>query len=207
MDILNEEGEPVGVNEEGFLVIKNPWPAMLRTLYKDPERYVQQYWSKYPGVYLTGDSARRDEDGYYWIIGRTDDVIKVSGYRLGTAEIESALVAHEAVAEAAVVGFPHPIKGQGIYAYVLLTADYSTADHDELQGALKEQVRHMIGGFAAPDVVHIASGLPKTRSGKIMRRILRKIAASEYAGLGDLTTLAEPEVVERLIEEHKATLD
>ena len=149
---------------------------------------------------------RRDEDGYYWITGRIDDVLNVSGHRLGTAEIESALVAHEAVAEAAVVGFPHPIKGQGIYAYVLVTSDYASADREQLQGALKEQVRHMIGAFAAPDVIHIASGLPKTRSGKIMRRILRKIAGSEYEGLGDLTTLAEPEVVDRLIEEHKTGL-
>jgi acetyl-CoA synthetase len=130
-------------------------------------------------------------------------VLNVSGHRLGTAEIESALVAHEAVAEAAVVGFPHPIKGQGIYAYVSVTSEYAANDKEQVAGALKEQVRHVIGAFAAPDVVHIASGLPKTRSGKIMRRILRKIAASEYEGLGDLTTLAEPEVVERLIQEHK----
>jgi acetyl-CoA synthetase len=147
--------------------------------------------------------VRRDEDGYYWITGRIDDVLNVSGHRLGTAEVESALVAHEAVAEAAVVGFPHPIKGQGIYAYVSLTAEYAAKDKEQVAGALKEQVRHVIGSFAAPDVIHVASGLPKTRSGKIMRRILRKIAASEYDGLGDVTTLAEPEVVERLIEEHK----
>src|SRR6185295_8604673 len=141
---------------------------------------------------------------YYWITGRIDDVLNVSGHRLGTAEIESALVAHEAVAEAAVVGFPHPIKGQGIYAYVTLTADYPAHDKEQVAGSLKEQVRQVIGSFAAPDVIHVAPGLPKTRSGKIMRRILRKIAASEYEGLGDLTTLAEPEVVERLIEEHKS---
>jgi acetyl-CoA synthetase len=204
--ILDDHGNPVPDGEEGFLVLERPWPAMMTTIFKDPERYVKQYWSKYPGRYMAGDSAKRDKDGYFWVIGRTDDVIKVSGYRLGTAEIESALVAHEAVAEAAVVGFPHPIKGQGIYAYVLLTADYAGNDRDQIMGALKEQVRHAIGSFAAPDVVHIASGLPKTRSGKIMRRILRKIAASEYDGLGDLTTLAEPDVVDRLIQEHKTGL-
>jgi acetyl-CoA synthetase len=156
-----------------------------------------------PGLLLHRRRLPRDEDGYYWITGRIDDVLNVSGHRLGTAEVESALVAHEAVAEAAVVGFPHPIKGQGIYAYVLLDRGTTAERRVELAGALKEQVRHAIGAFAAPDVIHIAPGLPKTRSGKIMRRILRKIASSEYEGLGDLTTLAEPEVVERLIEEHK----
>jgi acetyl-CoA synthetase len=148
--------------------------------------------------------VRRDEDGYYWITGRIDDVLNVSGHRLGTAEVESALVAHDAVAEAAVVGCPHPIKGQGIYAYVSLTPEYQGQDPEQVKGALKEQVRHVIGAFAAPDVIHVASGLPKTRSGKIMRRILRKIAASEYDGLGDVSTLAEPEVVERLVAEHRA---
>src|SRR5262249_54044166 len=144
------------------------------------------------------------EDGYYWITGRIDDVLNVSGHRLGTAEVESALVAHEAVAEAAVVGYPHSIKGQGIYAYVLLASGY--ANSEQLIGALKEKVRQMIGGFAMPDVIHVAPGLPKTRSGKIMRRILRKIAASEYEGMGDITTLAEPEVVEKLIQQHKAAV-
>jgi acetyl-CoA synthetase len=144
----------------------------------------------------------RDDDGYYWITGRIDDVINVSGHRLGTAEVESALVAHDAVAEAAVVGYPHDIKGQGIYAYVVLASGAKAAD-ENIVGSLKEQVRHVIGAFAAPDVIHIAAGLPKTRSGKIMRRILRKIAASEYEGLGDVSTLADPEVVEKLVEEHK----
>ena len=187
MDILNEEGEPVGVNEEGFLVIKNPWPAMLRTLYKDPERYVQQYWSKYPGVYLTGDSARRDEDGYYWIIGRTDDVIKVSGYRLGTAEIESALVSHPAVAEAAAIGLPHDIRGNIIQAYVILKAGQEK--HDNLVEELRNHVSHEIGPFAKPEAIEIVESLPKTRSGKIMRRVLKARAL----GLdpGNLATLEE----------------
>ena len=187
----------------GALCLATPWPGQARTVWGDHQRFKETYFSQFPGYYFTGDGCRRDEDGYYWITGRIDDVLNVSGHRLGTAEIESALVAHEAVAEAAVVGFPHAIKGQGIYAYVLLTAEHAKGDKAQLQGALKEQVRHAIGAFAAPDVIHIAPGLPKTRSGKIMRRILRKIASSEYEGLGDLTTLAEPEVVERLIEEHK----
>ena len=174
-----------------------------RTVWGDHQRFKDTYFKQYRGPYFTGDGCRRDEDGYYWITGRIDDVLNVSGHRLGTAEVESALVAHEAVAEAAVVGFPHPIKGQGIYAYVIVASDFSGARGSELQGALKEQVRHVIGGFAAPDVVHITAGLPKTRSGKIMRRILRKIAAGEYDGLGDVTTLAEPDVVERLIGQHR----
>ena len=149
-------------------------------------------------------ASRRDEDGYYWITGRVDDVLNVSGHRMGTAEVESCPgTAHGSVAEAAVVGCPHPIKGQGIYAYVSLTTEYTGQDPEQVKGALKEQVRHAIGAFAAPDVIHVASGLPKTRSGKIMRRILRKIAASEYDGLGDVSTLAEPDVVERLVQEHK----
>jgi acetyl-CoA synthetase len=187
MDILNEEGEPVGANEEGFLVIKNPWPAMLRTLYKDPERYVQQYWSKYPGVYLTGDSARRDEDGYYWIIGRTDDVIKVSGYRLGTAEIESALVSHPAVAEAAAIGLPHDVRGNIIQAYVILKAGQQK--HENLVEELRNHVSHEIGPFAKPEAIEIVESLPKTRSGKIMRRVLKARAL----GLdpGNLATLEE----------------
>jgi acetyl-CoA synthetase len=187
MDILNEEGQPVAANEEGFLVIKNPWPAMLRTLYNDPERYVQQYWSKYPGVYLTGDSARRDEDGYYWIIGRTDDVIKVSGYRLGTAEIESALVSHHAVAEAAAIGLPHDVRGNIIHAYVILKAGQQI--HDNLVEDLRNHVSHEIGPFAKPEAIEIVDSLPKTRSGKIMRRVLKARAL----GLdpGNLATLEE----------------
>ncbi len=193
-----------GNGVSGALCLASPWPGQARTVWGDHHRFKQTYFSQYPGYYFTGDGARRDEDGYYWITGRIDDVLNVSGHRLGTAEIESALVAHEAVAEAAVVGFPHPIKGEGIYAYVLLNSGFENGDSEELVGALKQQVRHAIGAFAAPDVIHIASGLPKTRSGKIMRRILRKVASSEYEGLGDLTTLAEPGVVDHLIEEHQS---
>jgi acetyl-CoA synthetase len=195
-----------GNGVSGALCLASPWPGQARTVWGDHQRFKQTYFSQFPGYYFTGDGCRRDEDGYYWITGRIDDVLNVSGHRLGTAEVESALVAHEAVAEAAVVGFPHPIKGEGIYAYVLLNEGYDNHDREELMGALKQQVRHAIGAFAAPDIIHIASGLPKTRSGKIMRRILRKVAASEYEGLGDLTTLAEPAVVNRLIEEHKSGL-
>jgi acetyl-CoA synthetase len=192
-----------GNGVSGALCLATPWPGQARTVWGDHQRFRDTYFSQYKGYYFTGDGCRRDEDGYYWITGRIDDVLNVAGHRLGTAEVESALVAHDAVAEAAVVGYPHPIKGQGIYAYVSITADYRQKDPAQLQGALKEQVRHVIGGFAQPDVVHIAAGLPKTRSGKIMRRILRKIASGEYDGMGDITTLAEPEVVERLIAEHK----
>ena len=192
-----------GNGVSGALCLGSAWPGQARTVYGDHHRFKETYFTQYPGYYFTGDGVRRDEDGYYWITGRIDDVLNVSGHRLGTAEIESALVAHEAVAEAAVVGYPHPIKGTGIYAYVSVAADYEGNDREQLEGALKQQVRHVIGGFAAPDVVHIASGLPKTRSGKIMRRILRKIASSDYQGLGDTTTLADPDVVDRLIEEHR----
>ncbi len=199
-----QDGKPLeGNGVSGALCLASPWPGQARTVWGDHQRFKQTYFSTYPGYYFTGDGVRRDEDGYYWITGRIDDVLNVAGHRLGTAEIESALVAHEAVAEAAVVGYPHAIKGQGIYAYVIVTADSAGQDRDQLQGALKEQVRHAIGSFTAPDIVHIAAGLPKTRSGKIMRRILRQIAAGEYEGLGDLTTLAEPEVVERLVQEHQ----
>jgi acetyl-CoA synthetase len=195
-----------GNGVSGALCLASPWPGQARTVWGDHRRFKQTYFSQYPGYYFTGDGCRRDEDGYYWITGRIDDVLNVSGHRLGTAEIESALVAHEAVAEAAVVGYPHSIKGEGIYAYVLLNTGFEQSDKEQLIGALKQQVRAAIGAFAAPDVIHIASGLPKTRSGKIMRRILRKVAASEYEGLGDLTTLAEPAVVDNLIEEHKQEL-
>ena len=203
-----EKGTVLEGNEvSGALCLATPWPGQARTVYGDHERFKSTYFTQYPGYYFTGDGCTRDKDGYYWITGRIDDVLNVSGHRLGTAEVESALVAHEAVAEAAVVGYPHSIKGQGIYAYVILNNDYSGATGAELQGALKEQVRTAIGGFAAPDIIHIAPGLPKTRSGKIMRRILRKIAASEYTGLGDVTTLAEPEVVDKLIEQHQGRVD
>jgi acetyl-CoA synthetase len=191
-----------GNGVSGALCLGTPWPGQARTVWGDHQRFKETYFKQYRGLYFTGDGCRRDEDGYYWITGRIDDVLNVAGHRLGTAEVESALVAHDAVAEAAVVGFPHPIKGQGIYAYVIVASDYNRGQGSELQGALKEQVRHAIGPFATPDVIHIAPGLPKTRSGKIMRRILRKIAAGEYDGMGDVTTLAEPEVVEKLIAQH-----
>jgi acetyl-CoA synthetase len=195
-----------GNGVSGALCLASAWPGQARTVWGDHQRFKETYFTAFKGYYFTGDGCRRDEDGFYWITGRIDDVLNVSGHRLGTAEVESALVAHDAVAEAAVVGCPHPIKGQGIYAYVVLTSEYARQNPEQIQGALKEQVRHAIGGFATPDVIHIAGGLPKTRSGKIMRRILRKIASSEYTGLGDVTTLADPEVVDRLIEEHKQSV-
>jgi len=199
-----EKGEVLeGNGVSGALCMATPWPGQARTVWGDHHRFKETYFTQYPGFYFTGDGCTRDEDGYYWITGRIDDVLNVSGHRLGTAEIESALVAHEAVAEAAVVGFPHEIKGTGIYAYVVLSPENGEEEFDAVAGALKEQVRHVIGRFAAPDVIHVAHGLPKTRSGKIMRRILRKIAGGEYGGLGDTSTLADPEVVERLIEEHR----
>jgi len=187
MDILDENGTPVKANEEGFLVIKTPWPAMVRTLYNDPDRYVQQYWSKFPGYYLTGDSARRDEDGYYWIIGRVDDVIKVSGYRLGTAEIESALVSHHMVAEAAAIGLPHDVKGNAIYTYVILKAGFEKSE--KLAEELRQHVGHEVGPIAKPESIEFVDSLPKTRSGKIMRRVLK----AKALGLdpGNISTLEE----------------
>ena len=193
-----ESGKELEGAAEGVLCIKKPWPSMLRTVYGDHDRYESVYFQAYKGYYFTGDGCRRDKDGYIWITGRVDDVINVSGHRIGTAEVESALVLHEQCAEAAVVGYEHPIKGQGIYAYVTLN------DGAEFTDALKKElvmlVRTTIGAFAAPDVIHWAPGLPKTRSGKIMRRILRKIAANEEDQLGDVTTLADPAVVAKLIE-------
>lgn len=186
-DIVNENGIPVADGEEGYLVLKKPWPAMLRTIYKDNERYISQYWSKFPGVYFTGDSARRDKDGFYWIIGRVDDVIKVSGYRLGTAEIESALVSHPAVAEAAAIGLPHEVKGHAIHAYVILKAGHEVTDG--LVDELKAHVGHEIGPIAKPEKITIVSQLPKTRSGKIMRRVLK--ARAQGLPEGDLSTLEE----------------
>jgi acetyl-CoA synthetase len=199
-----ENGKPLDGNDvSGALCLSAPWPGQSRTVWGDHQRFRDTYFTTYKGYYFTGDGCRRDEDGYYWITGRIDDVLNVSGHRLGTAEVESALVAHEGVAEAAVVGYPHDIKGTGIYAYVVLSSDFGEGDDQHIEGALREQVRHAIGSFAAPDVIHAAKGLPKTRSGKIMRRILRKIASSEYEGLGDTSTLAEPQVVDDLIEEHR----
>jgi acetyl-CoA synthetase len=188
------------------LCLASPWPGLARTVWGDHRRFKQAYFSQYPGCYFTGDGCRRDEDGYYWITERIDDVLNVSGHRFGTAEIESALVAHEAVAEAAVVGFPHPIRVEGIYAYVLLNFGCENNNEDELTGALKQQVRNAIGAFAVPDVIHIVSGSPKTRSGKIMRRILRKVASSDRGSLGDLRTFAEPSIVPSLIEDYKSEL-
>ncbi len=170
----------------------------MRTVYGDHTRFVDTYFRTYPGKYFTGDGCRRDEDGYYWITGRVDDVINVSGHRLGTAEVESALVAHPKVAEAAVVGYPHPIKGQGIYAYVSLMAGETPTD--ELKKELVSHVRKEIGPIASPDVIQFAPGLPKTRSGKIMRRILRKIAENDFSNLGDTSTLADPAVVDDLVK-------
>ena len=186
-DIYDENGNPVAPGEEGYLVLKKPWPAMLRTIYKDPDRYVSQYWNRFPGVYFTGDSARRDKDGYYWVIGRVDDVIKVSGYRLGTAEIESALVSHPAVAEAAAIGLPHEIKGNAIHVYVILKAGQEPSD--TLVDELKAHVGHEVGPIARPEKITIVPSLPKTRSGKIMRRVLK--ARAQGMPEGDLSTLEE----------------
>ncbi|MFZ5797468.1 MAG: acetate--CoA ligase [Desulfobulbaceae bacterium] len=200
--IYTEEGKEAGPNEGGHLVIRKPWPGMLRGVYGDPARFKKTYFSRYENIYDPEDGARKDEDGYFWVMGRLDDVINVSGHRLGTAEIESALVAHEAVAEAAVVGMPHPIKGQSIYAYVTLTA--AATESDELRKALVQHVRKEIGPIATPEVIQWAPGLPKTRSGKIMRRILRKIAANDLGDFGDTSTLADPSVVDSLVAGKKA---
>jgi acetyl-CoA synthetase len=196
--IVDSEGTLLEGAAEGNLVILDSWPGQMRTVYGDHQRFVETYFSTYPGRYFSGDGARRDKDGYYWITGRVDDVLNVSGHRMGTAEIESALVAHPKVAEAAVVGYPHDIKGQGIYAYVTPMGDVEPGD--ELKDELKAWVREEIGPIAKPDLIQWAPGLPKTRSGKIMRRILRKVAADDYGNLGDTSTLADPEVVEDLIE-------
>jgi len=195
--LLDDEGIEVDGAGVGNLVIRRSWPGQMRTVYGDHERFVSTYFASYPGYYMTGDGARRDEDGYYWITGRVDDVINVSGHRMGTAEVESALVLHDLVAEAAVVGYPHEIKGQGIYGYVTLMVGSDPSD--DLKRDLVNLVRKEIGPFAAPDIIQWAPGLPKTRSGKIMRRILRKIAASEIDDLGDTSTLADPSVVDDLV--------
>jgi acetyl-CoA synthetase len=195
-----DSGNPVEFpGQEGALFIKKPWPAMMRTVYGDHQRFIDTYFSRIPGMYFTGDGAKKDEDGYFWIIGRIDDVINVSGHRMGTAEVESALVLHQDVAEAAVVGFPHPIKGQGIYAFVTLNT--GVVKTDDLKKDLVKLVRVQIGPIASPDVIQWADGLPKTRSGKIMRRILKKIAAGQIDELGDTTTLADPTVVGSLVNE------
>ena len=196
--LLDADGNELEGSNEGNLCIKNSWPGQMRTVYGDHDRFIETYFSQYDGYYFTGDGCRRDNDDYYWITGRVDDVINVSGHRMGTAEVESALVSHNKVAEAAVVGFPHEIKGQGIYAYVTLIAGEKISD--EIKKDLIEWVRKEIGPIATPDFIQFSSNLPKTRSGKIMRRILRKIAANDYDDLGDTSTLAEPKVVDDLVE-------
>jgi len=198
--LVDNDGKLLEGEAEGNLVILDSWPGQMRTVYGDHPRFIQTYFSTYEGMYFTGDGARRDSDGYYWITGRVDDVLNVSGHRMGTAEIESALVAHPDVAEAAVVGYPHDIKGQGIYVYISLMHDHDVVANDTLKQTLKAWVRNEIGPIAIPDLIQFSPGLPKTRSGKIMRRILRKIAANEHDSLGDISTLADPSVVEKLIE-------
>ncbi|MBI4196442.1 MAG: acetate--CoA ligase [Deltaproteobacteria bacterium] len=197
--VLREDGTECETNEGGLLVLKRPWPGIMRTVYGHHERFKETYFSRFPGVYFTGDGARRDEDGYYWLMGRIDDVLNVSGHRIGTAEVESALVSHPSVAEAAVVGFPHEIKGQGIHAYVILKQGFSNSP--TLQKELIDHVRKEIGPTAKPDRLQFAPGLPKTRSGKIMRRILRKIAEGKPDEVGDVTTLADPHVVHQLLSQ------
>ncbi|HEX7200442.1 MAG TPA: acetate--CoA ligase, partial [Dongiaceae bacterium] len=196
--IVDTDGHQLEGEATGNLCIADSWPGQMRTVYGDHQRFFETYFAAYPGRYFTGDGCRRDRDGYYWITGRVDDVINVSGHRMGTAEVESALVAHKQVAEAAVVGYPHDIKGQGIYAYVTLKAGVSASE--TLRRELNQWVRKEIGPIAAPDLIQWAPGLPKTRSGKIMRRILRKIAENDYGNLGDISTLADPAVVQDLID-------
>jgi len=195
--ILRQDGSETDVNEGGHLCIRKSWPAMMRTVYGDPARFKTTYFNDYEGMYFTGDGARKDEDGYFWLMGRVDDVINVSGHRMGTAEVESALVAHPAVAESAVVGFPHDVKGQGIYAFVTLKEGFEATD--EMKKDLVQHVRKEIGPIASPDKLHFADALPKTRSGKIMRRILRKIAEGAVGELGDTSTLADPSAVDALV--------
>jgi acetyl-CoA synthetase len=196
--LVDEHGQPVTGAAQGRLCIEHPWPGQARTVWGDHERYVQTYFSTYPPYYFTGDGCRRDEDGYYWITGRVDDVLNVAGHRMGTAEFESALVSVDAVAEAAVVGYPHAIKGQGVYAYVVL--QQGTSNDEDVTTRLHAQVRKQIGAHAKLDTVQIIPGLPKTRSGKVMRRILRKIAEGEPDALGDISTLADPSVVAKIVE-------
>jgi acetyl-CoA synthetase len=197
-ELVDADGKLLEGAASGNLCIADSWPGQMRTVYGDHQRFIDTYFVQYPGSYFTGDGCRRDADGYYWITGRVDDVLNISGHRLGTAEVESALVAHPQVAEAAVVGYPHDIKGQGIYCYVTLNAGLDGGD--ELKGELVQWVRKEIGPIASPDLIQFAPGLPKTRSGKIMRRILRKIAEDDFSNLGDTSTLADPSVVDDLIE-------
>jgi acetyl-CoA synthetase len=200
--IVDSSGTPLEGEADGHLCLADSWPGQMRTVFGDHDRFIKTYFSTYKGLYFTGDGARRDADGYYWITGRVDDVINVSGHRMGTAEVESALDSHPHVAESAVVGYPHDVKGQGIYAYVTLKRGVETTD--ALMKELSGWVRKEIGPIAVPDVIQWAPGLPKTRSGKIMRRILRKIAANEVDSLGDTSTLADPAVVDDLVANRKA---
>jgi acetyl-CoA synthetase len=197
-EVLDEKGNVLQGECEGRLCMKDSWPGQMRTVYGDHQRFIDTYFSQHDGKYFTGDGCRRDADGYYWITGRLDDIIIVSGHNLGTAEIESALVAHHKVAEAAVVGYPHEIKGQGLYCYVTLKAGENGSE--TLTQELKQLVRKIIGPLATPDLIHYTPGLPKTRSGKIMRRILRKVAENQFENLGDTSTLADPSVVQSLID-------
>ncbi|PKN43907.1 MAG: acetyl-coenzyme A synthetase, partial [Deltaproteobacteria bacterium HGW-Deltaproteobacteria-17] len=201
--VLGQDGKECATDESGFLCIKNPWPGMMRTVYRNHELFLNTYWSMFPGVYVTGDGCRVDDEGFYWLQGRIDDVINVSGHRLGTAEVESALVSHAYVSEAAVVGMPHDIKGQGIYAYVTLKSEYEGENEDDVRKLLVQHTRKEIGPIATPDIIHFTPALPKTRSGKIMRRVLRKIAEGTSDSLGDVSTLADPGVVDVLIEGNK----
>jgi acetyl-CoA synthetase len=196
--ILREDGSECELNEGGYLVLRKPWPGIMRLVHGDPERFKKNYFLQFPGLYFTGDGARKDEDGYFWFLGRVDDVIHSSGYRLGTTEIENALVSHEAVAETAVVGFPHELKGQGIYAFVTLRPGFEKTE--QIKRALIEHVQKKIGSIATPDKIQLVDVLSKTLSGKMMRRILRKIAAGDIEDLGDTSTLADPSVVKDLIQ-------
>jgi acetyl-CoA synthetase len=205
--IYRQDGTEADVDESGFLVIKQPWPGMMRTLYGNHDLFVKTYYSMFPGVYVTGDGCRVDNEGFYWLQGRIDDVINVAGHRIGTAEVESALVSHDYVSEAAVVGMPHEIKGQGIYAYVTLKSEYETKDEDEVRKELVQHVRKEIGPIATPDIIQFTPALPKTRSGKIMRRILRKIAEGTADSLGDTTTLADPTVVDQILADARQLLN
>ena len=197
--LLTEEGDEIEGNDvSGLLAIKSSWPGQMRTVYGDHKRFIDTYFSQFPGYYFTGDGAKRDEDGYYWITGRVDDVLNVSGHRIGTAEVEGGIGKTHDVAEAAVVGFPHDIKGQGIYAFVTLMT--GVEPNEGIKDAIKQKVTEEIGPHAKPDKIQFSSALPKTRSGKIMRRILRKIAEGDFDNMGDISTLADPSVVDSLIK-------
>jgi acetyl-CoA synthetase len=200
-EVVRQDGTKADVNEGGYLVINKAWPGIMRTVYGDHEKFKNTYFANFPGKYFTGDGARVDEDGYFWLMGRIDDVINISGHRIGTAEVESALVSHEDVAEAAVVGMPHDIKGQALYAYVILKSGVEATP--ELEKILKDHVAKEIGSIAKPEIIHLTPALPKTRSGKIMRRILRKIAEDDVSSVGDTSTLADPSVVDALIASRK----